>query len=60
MPEPAAPADPIGNLTELAAQTAEMFAAFVKAGIPPQHVAVMIGTWMATLGNNGQQPSDGG
>jgi len=37
----------------------EMFNAHVKAGMPPMAVAVMLGTWMATLGTHGQAGSDG-
>ena len=57
---PPDPEDPFGELGEMAAQVAEMFAAYVKAGIPPHHVAVMLGTWMATIGGTGEQPTDGG
>ena len=56
------PADPFGadgGLPEAAAHTAELFAAFTKAGIPPVYVAVMLGTWMANAGNMGQEPGDG-
>jgi hypothetical protein len=56
-----APADPFGGqgLAEAAAQMAEMYTAFCAAGIPPQSVAVLLGTWMATAGNGNQPGGDG-
>lgn len=53
------PVPDIGQLTEMAAMNTEMFNAHVKAGMPPMAVAVMLGTWMATLGTHGQAGSDG-
>jgi hypothetical protein len=50
---------PPGGLAEWAASMAETFNAFVQAGIPPQHVAVMLGTWMGTMGNGGAVGDDG-
>ena len=57
--DPFHPADPIGHLDELAVQVAEQFAAFVKAGIPPHHVAVMLGTWLGSAAAGGTPPTDG-
>jgi hypothetical protein len=59
MASPDDPADPIGELDEMAASVAEMFASYCKAGIPAHHVAVMLGTWMGTMGGAGQPPGDG-
>lgn len=53
------PPDPITELAQMAAQMAELFNAYVGAGIPPTHVAVMLGTWMAGVGGYGQQGNDG-
>lgn len=51
--------DPTTPLDEMAAGIAEQFNAFVKAGIPPAAVAVMLGTMLGTLGNQGLRGSDG-
>jgi hypothetical protein len=44
-PDP--PTDPVTPLTELAAGVAEMYHAYVGAGIPTMAVAVMLGQWLA-------------
>jgi hypothetical protein len=48
--------DPLTNLAAGAGATAELFNAYVAAGMPPMAVAVMLGQWMAAAG--GQQPGD--
>jgi len=56
------PPDPFGgpgSLTEAAAEIAEKFNALCAAGIPARHVAVIVGTWLGVMGNDGQEGGDG-
>jgi hypothetical protein len=50
------PQDPVTPLVEMAGQITETYNAYVKAGMPPMVVAVMLGTWMATLGGQAGTP----
>jgi hypothetical protein len=50
------PQDPVLPLAEMAAQITETYNAYVKAGMPPMVVAVMLGTWMGTLGGQAESP----
>lgn len=53
------PPDPISDLSMWSAQVAEQFNAYVRAGIPPMAVAVMLGTMLGTMGSSQQPGSDG-
>jgi uncharacterized membrane protein YadS len=53
------PADPVTELDVMAASIAEQFNAYVRAGIPPIAVAIMLGTMMGTMGSQGQHGNDG-
>lgn len=48
-----------GGMIEMANVVAEQFKEFVRAGIPPQAAAVMIGTQLGVMYSGGQQGSDG-
>lgn len=53
------PPDPLTELDIHAAAVAEQFNAYVKAGMPPMAVAVMLGTQLGTMGSQGQHGDDG-
>ena len=54
--------DPRDLMTQMeieAALVAERFNAYVKAGIPPMTVAVMLGTMLGTMGTQSREGDDG-
>lgn len=53
------PRDPMTPMEIHAAAVAEQFTAYVKAGMPPMAVAVMLGTQLGTMGSQGQEGGDG-
>jgi len=53
------PVDPVTDLDTLAATMAVQFNAYVKAGIPPMAVAVMLGVMLGTMGSQQQRGDDG-
>ena len=47
------------ELEQLAAQLTEQYNALVKAGMPATAAAVMLGTWMGTVGSHNAAGGDG-